>query len=532
MTETKRLVYLGNDEEFTDKLTELATEYIDQKWDLFSGEYSQGSLTSILADNGANIVYIDLDFVDSLENLFDEIVYIKRISQYKAILFTAILSSSEDTEKLMQIYSTGFQLSYIKGPGATDFIVDSLYIGLDEKVPMPRYAKATRINIDLRLGICSSLTTITNQGFGIDSDIERTEKVLEVDLPIFEDLEGNVFKIDTHRELSHFYPMTENYQLEYPFADAWEDVTNKTLQPETVETWLDIYSKNLISPPIIFKVFTEDSSLYHDIYMVSAENKIQVEICESIDEDLLSEEFQLKLPPLVFFDIDEEGNNTTEALSRIIGHIKLIEGYTPIVLVSSCPSKTEAFRKVFDYQTMICTPDKITKESFKLFTKSYMEKNSGPQANYYRVKHTDPLRAVDVLHDVYVQSLTEHELCFASPLNIPFFSTLHLTLPIDCFVTVIPSYYDLGSSKKGKHYLGLISGISEEERMLLRKFVNQIIFNPLEDFSYEEVKARFDRIEETSEEELKEQEAVAEEEIKKVENETFKRPEIRGKSKL
>ncbi len=532
----RHLLYLGSDDEFYDEIKDYCKNYIQKGFKIQMENYEPGTIVKAVVENDPNIIYLDFTSFSYREQIFEEILFLKKIRRFKSTLFVAILSNASNKRDQQHLYSSGFQLGYIKGGEIENLIADSFYVGLGIRVPMPRFAKARKIDKEMVVGVCSTLSKVSLEEFYIETDLELNLNELPMMLPMFDELEATSFKVRSYEETGLLYPMTNSFVLEYPYISPWDDINDKTIQKETVETWFELNSEGFLKKDCFVKIVSKNVDLFQPIYEEALALSFFIEVCEMVDFSSIKQELILKKDPLIFFDLedDENGENGMDSIAELINNIKEINDYKPIIVILNNPSKTEALQKVYGYTNIVCIPSKLSTEIFSLFIKSFADKTNFEKndKNYY-FKYSDTLRAVDVFHNIHVTSLSEREITFVSDIDIPMFSVLHLTLPVNCFVTIVPSYFELETSQLGKHYIGFIHGFSEDEIKNLRRFINQIIYKPISEFSPEVVKAVLEQksieknieASDDNEEENETDEATAD-------YKNFKRPPISGKSKL
>lgn len=542
MNGIKKILYLGKDDDFYDKLKSYGEKYIKDGHSLNKIVYGAGELTEFLCNEGANIVFVDLSDMDNTGPIVEEIIFIKKIRKFRPILFVAILSDVSNKKDQILLFSSGFQLVHIKGGEEESLITDAFCIGFGVKIPVPQYAKAKNINLELKVGLCSTLTSISLENFHIESDLNTTSEKLNLAFDLFKDLKLEAFKVKSHLDLPAIYPMTDHYCLEYPFAGPWEPVTDESIQVETVETWLDLNKEKLLKKRGHILIISNNNKIYRPLYERQEKISFLLHLNNKIDNEDIKKEISQTKPGLVFFEINEEEGNSIGAFCNIVEKIKEISNYNPILVTFNNPSKAEALKKICNYDNIISIPSEFNLDIFELFVKGLTEKKKSKISEdvfYFRM--TDPLRVIDVYQEVYITSLTEHEMTFISKNELPMFSILHLYLPVDCFLIVVPPSNELENSVIGTHYLGLIHGISEKDRQILRTFIYQIIYSPIKEFTNASVEAALKRKnlddENTKNEEKEMANKVAKKESKEktedvINYKTFVRQDIKGKSKL
>lgn len=533
MSHIIKLHYIGTDKEFLDDLDAFSLKYLNVPYEIIIHDYTSGKLIDILVNLGADIVYFDFTSLHNFTDIFDELTYLKKIDRFKPVLFTALLSDATDKVQLKSLYTSGFQISFVKGTELNVFLADSFYIGLEVRSASSIFAKAKNINTYLRLGTCSTLSSISLNRFSLETDFETDAKQLNFNLHLFKELNANSFKVKEHIVGSCLYPMTDYYTFEYPFTGPWGEVSDETIEVETIETWIESNESLLIKKNNFFMVVSSNTSLYKPIFELLPSIPLFIDVTDSLTNKILNQDLDIKKYPVIFFDLEIDGKNNLESIADLLYELKRKSGYKPIVLILNCPSKTIALKKIYGYENIVCIPNGLTLDTLKLFIDSYLNKSDSLSTSVdFYFKFSSSIRAIDILYDVYVTSLSEHEITFYSDIDLPMFSILHLTLPFDCFVTLVPPTSDLEASTRGKHYMGFIHGLSEIETQSLRKFINQIIYNPIKEFTKDAVDFILNQKIVKNENVLLENKIVNKDIDKKNIHETFKRSETFRKSKL
>jgi len=528
MSTLKRFYYIGTDDEFYNNLEAFLNKNLVGSFELVREIYHKGKILELISKKKPNIVFVDFTSLEEKNIIHEEIIFLKKINKFKSILFAALLSDSSEQREQMHLYSSGFQIGHVKGEEFEDFISNCLFISLDQRVSSPVYAKAQNINKDLEIGMCSTLCSISIDDFTIETDLELVGENLHLKLHIFKDLNLESFKIKDHKDQSLIYPMTDNYKLSFPFAGPWEDITTETIQKETVETWIDTNNEELKTTRCFLRIISDNNDIYRELYNIKETFPLFIDISDNLDIGTIKQDVSQKKPPLIFMDLNEDGPVNIESAVELINNLKKEDDYKPIIVILNNPSRADALKKVYGYQNIVCVPTPLSIELFTLFINRFLEKNKAtPLLDNYFFKESDSNRVINVLHTICVTSLSENEITFSSPIKLPMFSVMHLELPIPCFVTLVPSVGESNNESNSHHYVGLIHGISESQKQLLRKFVNQIMFKPLSEFSASTVesilaqKGKVDRPLVTDEVEPKEKKEL-----------TFERTKILGKSKL
>ena len=231
-----------------------------------------------------------------------------------------------------------------------------------------------------------------------------------------------------------------------------------------------------------------DASLNYPFYL---------EFRMAADHSSMQEELACKKPHLIFYDLGEaaqEGDSDLPGLSLLVQYIKNVDGYRPIVVVMGSPSKSDALRKLFSYEKIMSFANKFEVDIFCKLAESFIQKKKLVHSQeHFFIKYSDSRGIFDVKSEVEVSSLTEHEITFRCPQELPMFTVVHLVLPVECYATIIPPLWELPGGNLN-HYMAILHTVTQDDLQSLRIFVNQIIYEPFEeDFTQETVDAIYSR---------------------------------------
>lgn len=542
MPASRGILYLGEDFEFFKRLQAFAVTKKITLNEIFSAKYSTGALTNHCTEFYPSIVFVDFLFLETQANaFFSELIFLKKIDTFKSILFVALFSNKQEQQDFSYIFTSGFQLSFIKGCEENILFSNSFNIGYGERNNHAQYVKAKNINLPMKLGFCSTLTAISNESFIIETDIAPIESVVSLKLDIFPELKAETFNIMHSKVSNNLFPMLETIILEYPFLGPWDTTLEDKIKKETIDDWIEVNSTQLEKHQIRIHVITKKQELIAPFFNSAKTLGIFLELQENFNIDVTStlDELSLKRPDLIFVDLEDysDTDKSLEHFSNITNSIRSIENYRPIIIITNNDSKSEALQNIYGYKSLIVIPGPITVDIFKSFISKLLEKKTPDQSHLslYYFSETNRQRSIDVNHQVIISSLSELEFSFYSLLEIPMFSVLHLTVPLDCYATVVPLASGLQKESRGWGYTAIIHGLSEDELTSLRKIVNQIIYKPLQEFTAEEVNMiliQKELLKVAPEATPKPDEKVINEAPKPDHFEALNRIKIKGKSKL
>lgn len=486
------IYYVGSDSDFTLEMN----KFFGEKSKAISCHeilYTPGSLVKFCSRQKIDVIFIDFSEAGlEVQLLLEETLFLKRIGQFKSILLVAVFKNEFQKQEYPVIFSSGFQLSFIKGSESDALFRDSYFIGLRKKMEFPVLALARNINLPLEIGVASTISSMDKTEFRIETDFEGLRDKLKVELKMFPDLKCSGYEIKETHPPSYQYPMMTAYTIAYPFSGPWIDDSEENIQPETVETWLDNASSDFSSETKIFvRIYSNDLSIVNGLYK---NEQAAVQVNFQSDTRNMHTEILISKPSLIFFNLDSDTEEDQEEqitlkLLDFLLSISMGVDYRPIIIVTNCNSTSPALQKAYNYPMIVATQNKLETELCLTLIKKFKAKPRDSfevPRQYFNPGST--YRSIDVFANFMITNLTEHEVTFISEYELPMFTVLHFKLPLDFHATLVPPIMALDKKNDKHHYMAFIHGLTEEQLMVLRKFVNQIIYSPMKDFSEESVK--------------------------------------------
>lgn len=531
------LAYLGSDSEFYKELSSYVSNYEVGEFGLKEVTYQKGGLVELISAFSPQIVYIDLTLIIEVGDLLNEVIYIKRNTALKRILFVAIFPDQLSLDANRTLLTTGFQLFFIKGSETISLFRDSAYIAYDAISDFPTFSRARRINKNITMGSCATLYSVVGNDFILETDLDIPFDSINLKLPLFPDLTSSHFSIKERGNFIANYPMTTSFLMQLPLADAWSEVSTDFVLQDTIDTWKDFNKEMLAEEPICIEVISKSKKIFHEIFKFYDPALFNISFTENVDIENIQNKLECKNPPLIFFenDVEHETENFNQ-LSALVMILSSFSDYMPIVICTNTPSKTSAIQKLLNYKNVICFDKPLNGEIFSSLTKSFIAKRKKTDSTHFIFDVAANGRILDVKFDVELTSLTEHEITFYCSVPLPMFSLLHFNLPIEFIATVVPPIYDLTNRAESNQYMAFINGIDEAGLSLLRKFINQIIYNPPPDYSDAAIAQVVKSMNAVKKEDLAmPPEQISLKKVEKIEqkdSEVFKENRFQGKSKL
>lgn len=482
------VLYLGHDKGFFDNL-ELFSRDLVKTSALMVQNFEEGSLCRLVKDGCFKLIYIDFTTVDlNIESLLEEVIYLKRMFQFRSILFVGLFDGHDAGSFNPLIFISGFQFSYIKGCDEDLMFRDTFSIVFSLGNTAPSFAQAKNIFKMMKVGIASSLNSLGTHSFALETDVSPTELSLNLSLAnSLPELNCQSFEIQSSSDSGKTYPMLYSHELSLPVGSPWDEDTSKVIQEESQRNWLvDNHEKQKKNKHFV-KVISKNLELIPDLFEFHCKSLFTIDHSEFLPVEDLPGQISARRPDLVFVDLELEADNTIDFLEVLLNQVKSMSDYRPVIIIANTPSSGPALQKLFAYSYILATKDSLNVDFIKSFVLSYeMKKSISKSFDCHVFNSIDERRYVDVFHELRLHSLSEHEVTFNSKLEIPMFSVLHFKMPLDFFATLVPVQ---NSGSSGMYFFkAIIHGLSEKKLEILRKFVNRIISNPLKDLSEEHIR--------------------------------------------
>lgn len=482
--------YIGTDSEFAGEIKKF---FCGRSANIICREalYEPGILINLCSRQPIDVIFIDFSVPGmEMQKLLQETLYLKRVSQFKPILLVALFKDEFQKDQSNIIFSSGFQLCHIKGTESEQIFRDSFYIGMRKKIEFPVLALARNINLDLEIGICSTITAMDKTEFLIETDLEGLQERVKLELRMFPELKCESFEIKESHQTSYQYPMTNSYTIAYPIAGPWTNDSAENIQQETIDTWIDHSEDEFIHDSKTFvRIYSNELRLLNELFK-QVDVTTQINFGNEINN--LEIEILVSRPSLIFFELDTEETEAGQiSLSMLdfLFSVSMGHDYKPIIVVTNCSSSGHALQKAYNYPLIVATSSKLdAKLCLTLIEKLRAKRQKKSEITLLDFKPSSEYRSIDVLENFTITSLTEHEVTFYSEQELPMFTVLHFKLPIEFHATIVPPIFQIEKKNNKQHYMAFIHGLTEEQLKVFRKFLNQIIFAPMKDFSESSVK--------------------------------------------
>lgn len=219
----------------------------------------------------------------------------------------------------------------------------------------------------------------------------------------------------------------------------------------------------------------------------------------------------------------EIGQKDLEQIGHIIDKIKSIENYVPFIIIFNCFFKTsKALQEGFQYPTLITHKDNVDmgtvihmatmlqeKQDKKIedrISKKIMELKRKDPGKYrklttgdfieprYYISKTNDLSYAAVKYSATVISLTESTITFTTEQLLEL-STYRMNFPVKMSIRIIASegkaFSDVGGGLK--QYTALIHSVGEDDKKEIRRMINDVFFEPLNEKRQKETEGYHER---------------------------------------
>jgi len=485
MKYVKRILYAGDDAEFLTSINNFF-KLNDSEVIVLSTTYTKGALVSSFVENPFHALILDFTCIKDAEGVLSEIEYLKRIDSALGVLCAAVFKDELHRNFFPHVYTLGISLAFIKGCEEDIFLKDISSIAFSTPISFPPFAKAANLFIPLEVGVCSTLTSMSEDEFSLDTDLDTDEGVISTTLPMYEELECRSFVVKRKLETAGLYPMTCSYEMEYPYASPWEDETNENISKETVETWIGLHSPQNFAARMEVLVITSDQKIVSNLFTATNSELVRATYFNSYNE-VTSKFINVKRPAMVFFEYSPLTESNMNDISLLVDLINSIPEYLPFIVITNNQSSSNGLQKALRYNFILGSMEPLAPDMFKTLTDMFLKKRgeNGIPPNRLIFHAGDTSRVIDLNIATFISSVTEHEVTFYSKCELPCFCVLHFLKPVELYATIIPRAEKLPSKEGYRHYSAIIHGLSENELMALRQIVNQVIYKP--DTSFEEI---------------------------------------------
>lgn len=435
------------------------------------------SFLDIANDKLPHCVIIDFcDFAIINDSTLKFLILLKEHEILRSVPFVGIFKSYQQIQDNENILSCGINYTYIKGNDFRQMIDNIFYISFEEETKGRKFALAKVKGLEAHTQAQAQLSRLDIDTITIDSDLKGFDQQLHVEFNLFEEFNVSHFEIQDYLVKGKIYNTFYALNLIIPFADGWE-TSEDQINEDTYLTWLDCKKDEYCKTRSKVICYSSDLKSIEIIHNISVELKGTIIKYRSVFDEKKKEIFRFR-PSLIIFDINEHDDH--EKFNKLITELTNFPlECRPIVLVFRHRSTSQALQNLFNYPQIVCSKKSLKEENLSSLLKMLDEKRVPKNILTSNFPLSDLRNSAKISFTIRITSITENEITFKSNEEIPYYTILKMTVPVNFYLLIIPPLTKLSSSTDGYHYMGFIMGLDNNSSNYLRKFVNCAINRPL-----------------------------------------------------
>lgn len=471
------IVYVGNDPDFVQELNNVAVAFTKNKaqWKIVVLDHNERSFKHILSTK--DVIAILMDYSDkkkaaSEEECLHYIAY-KQLSAGRA---TPIIGLFADKDQLIQnrhLFMTGMTFSHVKGADTQLFLKDMVWLAAGFQDHLGGFATSKRLDLTTQVFSIAGCVSLTSNSMSVDCDfvIPDGTKVL---FPPFGEMVPLNIAVESYYPQPTWHDSFYSLKVRIDYPGPWDTPDATTLTEDTLSTWISLAGNSTTAHKAL--VYSKRQEVVESI--LSLQDSKDIRIAYSTEPTSLKQQLLTLSPDLLFLDLMEE-DDSSEILYMLKDTMSENTDWMPYVLVYNCKVSQEESKNILNCERILVSTSSLDArlfESILALSKARFPRKAADNEHQFSLDDSNHL--VDVSLEVFVTSISEHEITFFCPAELPMYSILHMNLPVDMYLLVVPQFRPLSNSSRGTHYQTIIHGISQAEENTLRQYVNAIIFDP------------------------------------------------------
>ena len=528
-----KIVYIGKDELFTKGVIETLDKFYEPEQiklqSMFLEENEEDLVAKfvpeIIAKN-PNIVIIDFSFkFDSLRLLARRLRLSLDSSKVTCVGVLNLPESAQgiivddelliSKEKIKQASLTQVPIIHYKGNDPQKIIFDAIYLNNKNTEMRGEYATYKNADVQIDAMYFSTLTHVLDDALIIESSISvKEDETLLLHSDYIYPVDNKSFLVTKKNQDFLSTKFLYRYRLDINFKNhgGLNQVDSKILKNyiSSLDHSQSFSRLKLLMIQNELEVLTqikEPINKYPYLIRYLTKFSTNMKMVQNFRPHIISVELSDPVD-LSKDDIDDKDasqeivkdNITLNEVESLINIIKKLDGYQPVIEVFNCQKLTDDFKEKVDYPYLMnCT----SSMSFDLLMKMLeifnskreiedpfendplIDSKEHPFSIYAlskesRLKHEIPIK---------ITSLSEHEITFTTPIELPTRGVLFTESPVPFYFTVTEPIEPLERSRDGFHYFALINGISPSDGQELRNFVNTLFFKEKDEKKRQELEA-------------------------------------------
>ena len=424
------------------------------------------------------LVIMDFCEVEDPIQFMQPLTIFKRWKTKASVAVGGIFNNKKQIKESEVLFGLGLNYAYIKGGDDVQALNSLFYIAYEDASPCLDYALAKGFKLPFRPKSLGYISEFTTNSFLVDKDFKSLNEEVEMELDLFEDFTATKFSLADEYDMGARFNTLYSAHLQIEFASGWEADENAMFE-DTFTSWIGMNQDSFIEKKGSVLIYGKRRGL--GILLSSMANEypdIDFHLIEEFEED--NQEMIKIAPDLVFFQMEDE--QSFHDLERMLIQMSYERVLNPsIVAVFGHPSSTDALRKLYGRGNLIATTYDIDERLGHGMVERMQAVKKGQ--DIFRFKTKDQRLKAYFPLDAQITSLTENEITFMTTEELPYYSVVKVSVPLDLYAVIVPSLKKLSPNIHGHHYMGLICGVESFEYNTLRKLVNHIIDNGIEEWS-------------------------------------------------
>ena len=518
---TLKFVYIGKDKLFSEGVVDTLNTFYEPEQTIFSTLFLEEIeedlvakiIPKVIAEN-PNIIIIDFSF--KFENIkilarrlrlsldSSTVTCVGVLNQPESSSIENLLSEIENSKEELRLASlTQVPIIHYKGNDSQKVIFDAIYLNNGSKSMRGEYATFKNADLLIEATYFSTLTHILDDALVIESSIPVKEDrtiLLRSDYILPIDKKNFLVKKRNQEFLSTKFVYRYRLDINFENLSGLEQADAKKLRNfiSTLSNKFKSYSRiKLLMIQNELEVLSQlKKPMTHYPYLIRYSTKFfkDMKMVQKFRPHIISVELSpdLELTIKEKSELDTkvkevESRISLEEIDKLVQIVNTMDGYSPIIAIFNCPKFTEDYRNKSDYPLLMTSKSKMSFELLLNMLEIYnvKRKQEDPYEDDPLIKSEEqpfPIHSLDkesqLKHDIPIRitSLSEHEITFVTPEELPMRGVLFTNDPVQFYFTIAEPIDSLERSKDGFHYFALINGISPTDAQELRKFVNMLFF--------------------------------------------------------
>jgi hypothetical protein len=449
-------------------------------------EYSNDQLLTVIGNIVKVVPDVLLIEVNNVDNDFlNLLLLLKSHSKIKKTRIVALFPDKNGLDKYGDIYSFGIDYGFIVSEEKDRILSDLEYILNPADSSPIQYALAKNLHIPARVTFLSKISHLTKENIYIETSLPlKINQELEAQLNIHNEVNLKNFKVS---KLNSFLPRSYfpyTAQLKIIFNQqglklkSEKDITSeKDFQKFYKKLQHNVFNRN--DPALIL-----DHRLETFVSLIGEMNVNSQFIKVSNTYQNIEAQFKTFKPQIICYQMQQESDDMADddrlringivTFNLMLNHIRSIANYNPFVLVFNQSSRSQAYRKAYNYDKIIVNKKPFELDYLAMLMDEYQSHSKASDEVKY-LKPPDKNTTVEINSHIILTSISENIVTFLFEGELPPYSTFKVSDPLNIYITVVPNETALETKPNYSYDHGFISNTNEEDKMKLRKLVNILI---------------------------------------------------------